>query len=73
MAIELVRTRRIFGLQIIIIQLISHYLGILLINVSNKKLVHFSEEEGSGGHCEMLARSLYNQRIFDWLDETLAL
>jgi predicted alpha/beta-fold hydrolase len=43
------------------------------LNVSNKKLVHFSEEEGSGGHCEMLARSLYNQRIFDWLDETLAL
>jgi pimeloyl-ACP methyl ester carboxylesterase len=43
------------------------------LNVSNKKLVHFSEEEGSGGHCEMLARSLYNQRVFDWLDETLAL
>jgi hypothetical protein len=35
------------------------------LNVSNKKLVHFSEEEGSGGHCEMLARSLYNQRVFD--------
>lgn len=41
------------------------------LNVSNKKLVHFSEEEGSGGHCEMLSRSLYNQRIFDWLDETI--
>lgn len=41
------------------------------LNVSNKKLVHFSEEEGSGGHCEMLSRSLYNQRVFDWLDETI--
>lgn len=41
------------------------------LNVSNKKLVHFSEEEGSGGHCEMLSRSLYNQRGFDWLDETI--
>jgi len=41
------------------------------LNVSNKKLVHFSEEEGSGGHCEMLSRSLYNQSIFDWLDETI--
>lgn len=43
------------------------------LKVSNKKLVRFSEKEGSGGHCEMLARSLYNQRVFDWLDETLAL
>jgi len=43
------------------------------LNVSNKKLVHFSEEEGSGGHCEMLSRSLYNQKIFDWLDETMGL
>ena len=41
------------------------------LNVSNKKLVHFCEEEGSGGHCEMLARSLYNQRVFDWLDQAL--
>jgi len=43
------------------------------LNVSNKKLVHFSEEEGSGGHCEMLSRSLYNQKIFDWLDDILKL
>jgi hypothetical protein len=34
-------------------------------------LVRFTEAEGSGGHCEALARSLYHQRIFDWLDETL--
>lgn len=35
-------------------------------------LIRFTEAEGSGGHCEALARSLYHQRVFDWLDETLA-
>ena len=37
-----------------------------------KTLVRFTEAEGSGGHCEGLARSLYHQRVFDWLDETVA-
>ncbi|MCC6312636.1 MAG: alpha/beta fold hydrolase [Thermomicrobiales bacterium] len=37
-----------------------------------KTLVHFTAAEGAGGHCETLARSLYHQRVFDWLDETLA-
>jgi len=32
----------------------------------------FTEEEGSDGHCEAQARALYHQRVFDWLDETLA-
>jgi pimeloyl-ACP methyl ester carboxylesterase len=36
-----------------------------------KTLVEFSLAEGSGGHCEALARALYHQRVFDWLDETL--
>jgi hypothetical protein len=27
--------------------------------------------EGAGGHCEALARTLFHQRMFDWLDETL--
>ena len=36
-----------------------------------KALVNFSLAEGSGGHCEALARSLYHQRVFDWLDATL--
>jgi pimeloyl-ACP methyl ester carboxylesterase len=36
-----------------------------------KTLVRFTEAEGAGGHCEALARSLYHQRVFDWLDETL--
>lgn len=38
-----------------------------------KTLVPFSLAEGSGGHCEALARALYHQRVFDWLDETLRL
>ncbi|QOY91168.1 alpha/beta hydrolase family protein [Paludibaculum fermentans] len=36
-----------------------------------KLLLRFTATEGSGGHCEPLARSLYEQRVFDWLDETL--
>lgn len=36
-----------------------------------KKLLRFTAAEGAGGHCEALARSLYHQRVFDWLDETL--
>eukprot|EP00808_Paulinella_micropora_P008262 g35594.t1 len=35
----------------------------------NKTICVFSEEEGAGGHCEMLARSLFHQRMFDWLDD----
>lgn len=41
------------------------------IKVENKKLIHFAQSEGSGGHCEIMSRSLYYQRVFDWLDETL--
>lgn len=36
-----------------------------------KFFVEFRLSEGSGGHCEALARALYHQRVFDWLDETL--
>lgn len=36
-----------------------------------KHLVPFTLAEGAGGHCETMARSLYHQRVFDWLDETL--
>ncbi|WP_321473099.1 alpha/beta fold hydrolase [uncultured Paludibaculum sp.] len=36
-----------------------------------KTLLHFAASDGGGGHCETLARSLYHQRVFDWLDETL--
>ena len=34
-----------------------------------KTLVRFSAEEGADSHCEPMARSLYDQRMFDWLDE----
>jgi dienelactone hydrolase len=37
-----------------------------------KRLVQFTAAEGADRHCEPMARSLVEQRIFDWLDETLA-
>jgi hypothetical protein len=36
-----------------------------------KQLVAFTADEGADRHCEPLARSLLEQRMFDWLDETL--
>lgn len=36
-----------------------------------KILVPFTIAEGAGMHTESLARTLYDQRMFDWLDETL--
>jgi len=36
-----------------------------------KNLLLFTEAEGAGDHCEAMARSLFHQRSFDWLDETL--
>jgi predicted alpha/beta-fold hydrolase len=38
---------------------------------SPKELLHFTEAEGAGDHCEAMARSLFHQKSFDWLDETL--
>lgn len=37
-----------------------------------KRFLRFTEAEGAGDHCENLARSLFHQRAFDWLDEVLA-
>ncbi|MDQ3839697.1 MAG: alpha/beta fold hydrolase [Thermoproteota archaeon] len=37
-----------------------------------KKYILFTEEEGAEDHCHVGALSLANQRILDWLDETLA-
>lgn len=34
-------------------------------------LLRFTSAEGAAGHCELLNRPLLNQRIFDWLDDTL--
>jgi pimeloyl-ACP methyl ester carboxylesterase len=36
-----------------------------------KVLAPFTMAEGAGMHTEALARTLYDQRMFDWLDETL--
>ena len=35
-------------------------------------VVRFTAAEGAGGHCEGTARTLFEQRALDWLDETLA-
>lgn len=36
-----------------------------------KSLVKFTAAEGADRHCEPMGRSLVEQRMFDWLDETL--
>lgn len=41
------------------------------IGATNKELVRFTQSEGASGHCESFARTLYHQRVYDWLDETL--
>lgn len=35
------------------------------------KVLRFTMAEGAGGHCELLNRPLVNERVLDWLDETL--
>jgi len=37
-----------------------------------KARLTFTATEGAGAHCEIGARSLFNQRAFDWLDSVLA-
>jgi pimeloyl-ACP methyl ester carboxylesterase len=37
-----------------------------------KTFIAFARAEGAGAHCEAGARSLFNQRQFDWLDAVLA-
>jgi pimeloyl-ACP methyl ester carboxylesterase len=37
-----------------------------------KALLTFSGTEGAGAHCEAGARTLFNERVFDWLDAALA-
>jgi hypothetical protein len=33
-----------------------------------KELIRFTAHEGANGHCEPMARSLRDTRVFDWLD-----
>lgn len=35
-----------------------------------KALVRFRAEDGASGHCRTRNRSLFDQRVFDWLDAT---
>lgn len=42
------------------------------IGAEHKALVRFTDAEGADGHCETMARHLYHQRVYDWLDATLA-
>jgi alpha/beta hydrolase family protein len=37
-----------------------------------KELVRFTAYEGADRHCEPMARTLLEQRMFDWLDEVLS-
>lgn len=37
-----------------------------------KSLIHFTDDEGAGAHCQAGAGRLAFARIYDWLDETLA-
>jgi hypothetical protein len=37
-----------------------------------KKLVQFTESDGADLHCEPKGMGIRELRIFDWLDETLA-
>jgi len=36
-----------------------------------KSFLLFAASEGAGEHCEIGARSLFNQRAFDWLGSVL--
>jgi pimeloyl-ACP methyl ester carboxylesterase len=37
-----------------------------------KEMIRFTDVEGAGDHCEAKARTLFHQRAFDWLDDTLS-
>jgi len=37
-----------------------------------KTFINFTAEEGAEEHCHVGAMTLFHQRLFDWLDETLA-
>ena len=38
-----------------------------------KTFVAFTAAEGAGEHCHEGALTLFHQRMFDWLDDTLGL
>jgi hypothetical protein len=38
-----------------------------------KQLVRFTKQEGADWHCEPAAQALRDERVFDWLEETLGI
>lgn len=38
-----------------------------------KSYIRFTDEEGAGEHCHIGALTLFNARVFDWLDRTVQL
>jgi hypothetical protein len=36
-----------------------------------KPFISFTAAEGAGEHCHVGAHTLFHQRVFGWLDETL--
>ena len=41
------------------------------VGAERKVVIRFTESEGAGGHCEGMARHLFHQRCYDWLEEAL--
>jgi pimeloyl-ACP methyl ester carboxylesterase len=37
-----------------------------------RSLVRFTKAEGAGGHCEEMARSLFHQCAYDWLEDVFS-
>ena len=44
-----------------------------LVLVCPREYVIFAAEDDVSGHCEMTARRLFHQRVYDWLDGVLEL
>ncbi len=40
-------------------------------SVANSTLIRFTSAEGADGHCEPAGSALRDERVFDWLEETL--
>jgi len=47
------------------------YNGLISIPSSLKKNIVLAEEEDTDGHCQSGIFAIINQRMFEWLDETL--
>ena len=42
------------------------------VGAERRTLLRFSSSEGAEGHCQAAGRRLFHQRVYDWLDDTLA-